>query len=56
MWEFIYQNIGIILLIGLMFFMHRPGAGGCGGGGHQHDSQKTKDSGKDSPIAGKEVK
>lgn len=35
MWQFISQNWWILLFVGIMFFMHRPGGAGCCGG-HQH--------------------
>ncbi|WP_206812639.1 hypothetical protein [Paradesulfitobacterium ferrireducens] len=41
MWEFISQNWWILLFIGMMFFMHRPGGAGCCGGGHQHGQRRN---------------
>lgn len=41
MWQFISQNWWIFLFIAIMFFMHRSGAGCCGGGKkheQRHDS------------------
>lgn len=43
MWEFITQNWWVLLFIAFMFYMHRSGAGCCGGGmthGHNHSSKK----------------
>lgn len=50
MWDFLYQNWGIIVFIGVMLFMHRRGAGGCCGGGNQQGPQDTKNLGSGSSI------
>jgi len=35
MWQFLNQYGWYLFIFGMMFFMHRRGAGGCCGG-HQH--------------------
>lgn len=40
MWEYISQNWWILVFVGLMLFMHRPGGAGCCGGGHEDGQRK----------------
>lgn len=54
--DFLYQNWGIFVFIGVMMLMHLRGAGGCCGGGMQYSPKETKNSGSGSTIQEKEVK
>lgn len=42
MWQFLNQYGWYLFIFGMMFFMHRRGAGGCCGG-HQHGKQDQHD-------------